>query len=100
MIEALLAGCPVIAHPRGAAPEIVVDGVDGFLASGPGAMADALHRAARLDRVAIQARARLRFSADRMAAEYVSVYRAAGASWARARGSPAATEGGWTTLAQ
>jgi glycosyltransferase involved in cell wall biosynthesis len=100
MIEALLAGCPVIAHPRGAAPEIVVDGADGFLVSGPGAMADALRRAARLDRAAIQARARLRFSADRMAAEYVSVYRAARASWARAGGSPAAAEGGWTTLAQ
>jgi glycosyltransferase involved in cell wall biosynthesis len=95
MIEALLAGCPVIAFPRGAAPEIVEDGETGFLVGDDAEMAEALHRAARLDRAAIQARGRARFSADRMAAEYVAVYRAAGA---RGR-APAAEEGGWTTLA-
>ena len=58
MIEALLAGCPVIATPRGAAPEIVRDGEDGFLVRGVREMASALRRADRLDRRAIQARAR------------------------------------------
>jgi glycosyltransferase involved in cell wall biosynthesis len=79
MIEALLAGCPVIAFPRGAAPEIVEHGVDGFLVGGVEEMADALGRAASLDRAAIQERARARFSADRMAADYAAVYRGAGA---------------------
>jgi glycosyltransferase involved in cell wall biosynthesis len=79
MIEALLAGCPVIAFPRGAAPEIVEDGETGFLVSGAEEMAAALGRAASLDRAAIQDRARERFSAERMAADYVAIYRAAGA---------------------
>ena len=83
MIEALLAGCPVIASPRGAAPEIIRDGEDGFLVRGVREMASALRRADRLDRRAIQARARARFSADRMAADYLSVYRDAVAAHPR-----------------
>ncbi len=102
MIEALLAGCPVIAEPMGAAPELVVDGEDGFLVSGAAEMAGALRRAASLDRRAIQARARARFSAARMAGEYVAVYRRAVAAF-RPRGAVDrardATGDGWTTLA-
>ncbi|ACG74028.1 glycosyl transferase group 1 [Anaeromyxobacter sp. K] len=98
MIEALLAGCPVVAFPLGAAPEIVVDGADGFLVRSAAEMAAALGRAARLDRREIQRRARERFSADRMAADYVAAYRAAAA---RAEPTvPAVGEGGeWTTVA-
>jgi glycosyltransferase involved in cell wall biosynthesis len=102
MIEAALAGCPVVAYPLGAAPEIVEDGRTGFLVGGVRDMAAALHRAERLDRAAIQARARRRFGADRMAAEYLAVYRAAIAARARGRAGAAAAgaEDGWTTLAQ
>jgi glycosyltransferase involved in cell wall biosynthesis len=102
MIEAGLAGCPVIAYPRGAAPEIVEEGRTGFLVRGVGEMATALGRAARLDRRAIQARARERFSAARMAERYLAVYRSALAERARGRvARPAAAgEDGWTTLAQ
>jgi glycosyltransferase involved in cell wall biosynthesis len=96
MIEALLAGCPVISFPRGAAPEIVEEGETGFLVETAAEMAEALHLAARLDRRGIQARARARFSADRMAADYVSVYLDAGA---RGRAAVAPQEDGWTTLA-
>jgi glycosyltransferase involved in cell wall biosynthesis len=97
MIESLLAGCPVVAFPRGAAPEIVEDGVDGYLVDRVEDMARALSDAAALDRVAIQARARRRFSADRMASGYLAVYRAAIAAH---RGPRAAlTGGGWTTAA-
>jgi glycosyltransferase involved in cell wall biosynthesis len=101
MIEALLAGCPVVAERMGAAPEIVDDGETGFLVSGPEEMAEALRRAAGLDRPAIQARARLRFSADRMGAEYVAVYRRAIAAARGDAGAPAGREtgDGWTTLA-
>jgi glycosyltransferase involved in cell wall biosynthesis len=77
LIEAALAGCPVVAHRRGAVPEIVEDGVTGFVVDGVEEMADALRRAASLDRLEIQARARLRFSAVRMAARYEAVYLAA-----------------------
>jgi glycosyltransferase involved in cell wall biosynthesis len=101
MIEAALAGCPVVAYALGAAPEIVEDGKTGFLVRGVREMAAALRRAETLDRAAIQARARRRFSADRMAAEYLSVYRAAIAEHAHRRaGGAAAAEDGWTTLAQ
>jgi glycosyltransferase involved in cell wall biosynthesis len=101
MIEAALAGCPVVANPLGAAPEIVEDGKTGFLVRGVREMAAALRRAATLDRAAIQARARRRFSADRMAAEYLSVYRAAIAERAQPRArEAAAAEEGWTTLAK
>jgi glycosyltransferase involved in cell wall biosynthesis len=93
MIEALLAGCPVIAFPRGAAPEIVEDGVTGFLVGGVREMAAALRRAAVLDRRRIQARARARFGAERMADGYLAVYRAALA------GAPARGDG-WTTQAR
>ncbi len=102
MIEALLAGCPVIAFARGAAPEIIEDGRDGFLVQGVRDMAAALRRAHHLDRPGIQARARERFSSARMAERYLSVYRSALAD--RALGhearQPEAGEDGWTTLAQ
>lgn len=94
MIEALLAGCPVIAFPLGAAPEIVEEGT-GYLVTDAEEMAEALLRAATLDRGAIQARARRRFSAERMAADYLAVYRAAARP---AAASPALAEGEWTTL--
>ena len=93
LVEALLAGCPVVAAPRGAAPEIVEPGADGFLVEGVEETAEALEAAATLDRRAIQARARRRFSAARMAAEYVEIYRAAAG-----RTRSAAAEGVWTTL--
>jgi glycosyltransferase involved in cell wall biosynthesis len=98
MIEAALAGCPVVAFPRGAAPEIVEDGRTGFLVEDVAEMASALRRAARLDRRRIQARARARFSAERMASAYAAVYRSAiehRARLARDRGEGEA----WTTSA-
>jgi glycosyltransferase involved in cell wall biosynthesis len=93
MVEALLAGCPVIAFPRGAAPEIVEDGENGFLVRDATEMAEALRDAAALDRGAIQARARALFSAERMAADYVAIYRAAGV-----RAPAPARDEGWKTL--
>jgi glycosyltransferase involved in cell wall biosynthesis len=102
MIEALLAGCPVIAFPLGAVPEIVEDGVTGFLVRGVREMGAAIRLATGLDRRAIQSRARARFSADRMAERYLAVYRAAIADHIRRRGAAPARAGelGWTTLAQ
>jgi glycosyltransferase involved in cell wall biosynthesis len=102
VIEALLAGCPVIASPRGAVPEIVEDGATGFLVRSVREMAAALRRAARLDRAAIQARARERFSSDVMAERYLEVYRSARAehAWGRRARPPLPGETGWTTLVQ
>ena len=97
MIEAMLAGCPVVAERRGAAPELVEHGQTGFLVSGVEEMADALRRAPGLDRAAIQARARRLFSAQRMAAGYEAVYRRVAEVSVAVDVRAASGEDGWTT---
>jgi glycosyltransferase involved in cell wall biosynthesis len=74
MIEALATGTPVIATPAGSAPEIVDDGVTGFLRSGRLPLAAALLDARQLDRAACRAVAAHRFSTERMVAEHIRVY--------------------------
>jgi glycosyltransferase involved in cell wall biosynthesis len=75
-IESLACGTPVIARRAGALPEILRDGVDGFLADDPQAMAYSINRLDRLDRQAIRASVLERFSAERMTNDYLAVYRA------------------------
>ncbi|OFI38439.1 glycosyl transferase family 1 [Arthrobacter sp. SW1] len=74
MIESLAAGTPVVAAPRGAAPEIVDDGVTGFLRNGTQELALALRAAAGLDRRRCRAAVEQRFSAALMAARYAELY--------------------------
>jgi glycosyltransferase involved in cell wall biosynthesis len=73
-IEALAAGTPVVAFPRGALPEIVEDGRTGFFCDGVADMADALREVGRLDRAACRAAAQERFSLRRMALEHLRLY--------------------------
>jgi glycosyltransferase involved in cell wall biosynthesis len=73
-MEALACGTPVVAYPSGALPEIVQDGVTGFLVRTPAEMADAIHRCARLDRERCHAIARKRFDVARMLGRYFDVY--------------------------
>ncbi len=74
MIEALAAGTPVVATPRGAAPEIVRDGVTGFLREDDAALVHALRAAAGLDRAACRHDCALRFGLDRMVDDHVRLY--------------------------
>lgn len=74
MIEALATGTPVVATPAGSAPEIVDDGVTGYLRRGCVALADALPAAAYLDRAACRAAAAARFATDRMVGEHIKLY--------------------------
>ncbi len=77
MIEAMLCGTPVIAFRRGAAPEIVDEGVTGFLVADVDEMAFALaklDRFDRFDRAGCRCRARARFSAGRMVLAYERLY--------------------------
>jgi glycosyltransferase involved in cell wall biosynthesis len=76
VVEAMACGTPVIAYPRGALPETVEPGVTGFLAEGVESAAVAVPAALRLDRHEVSARARARFSADRMVDDYLRVYKA------------------------
>lgn len=73
-IESLAAGTPVVAFRRGALPEIVVDGLDGFLVDDLDAAERAVRSVALFDRARIRARALARFSVSRMVDGYVALY--------------------------
>jgi glycosyltransferase involved in cell wall biosynthesis len=73
-IESLACGAPILARPAGALPEIVRDGIDGFLANDVEALAAAVERVGELDRRAIRASVIGRFSASRMADGYEAIY--------------------------
>ncbi|QJE72432.1 glycosyltransferase family 4 protein [Aerophototrophica crusticola] len=75
MIEAMATGTPVIAYRRGAAPEVVEDGVTGFVVDSFEEAVAAVGRLDRLDRATIRRRFEERFSAKRMAADYIALYR-------------------------
>lgn len=75
MIEAMACGTPVVAWRQGAAPEVVEDGLTGFLVEDEAQAAQAVERALQLDRAAIRRRCEERFDAGHMAAHYRRIYR-------------------------
>jgi glycosyltransferase involved in cell wall biosynthesis len=76
MIEAMACGTPVISWPRGSVPEVVEDGVTGFVVESKGQAVTAIGRPPHhLDRRRIRERFEKRFTARRMAEEYVDNYR-------------------------
>ena len=75
MIEAMACGTPVIAFNRGSVPEIVEDNVTGFIVEDEAGAVGAVDRLADLSRTRIRQRFEERFTARRMATEYLEVYR-------------------------
>jgi glycosyltransferase involved in cell wall biosynthesis len=75
MIEAMACGTPVIAFRRGSVPEIVENGTSGFIVDTVEQAVDAVHRIPRLDRSRVRATFEQRFTVERMAQEYVEIYR-------------------------
>ncbi len=75
VIEALARGTPVLARRSGALPEIIRDGIDGFLGDDAQQLAFFDGRLDELDRAAIQAAALERFSVGRMVDAYEDLYR-------------------------
>ena len=75
MIEAMACGTPVIAYRSGSVPEVVEDGVTGFIVENEEEAVAAVGRLGRLDRRTIRARFEERFSARRMVREYERQYR-------------------------
>jgi glycosyltransferase involved in cell wall biosynthesis len=75
LIEALACGTPVVAFRRGAVPEVLTDGVTGFIVDGVDEAARAVARVGELSRRACRQVFERRFTADRMARDYVAVYR-------------------------
>ena len=74
MVEALASGTPVIGRPLGAVPEIVADGVTGFLAGSVKAMAAAVGRLPEIDPERCRAEAVARFDPRAMADGYEALY--------------------------
>jgi glycosyltransferase involved in cell wall biosynthesis len=74
MAEALACGTPVVALRRGSAPEVVRDGVTGFLADDEEGLVRALGRLSEIDRARCRAEAEARFSVASMADGYEAVY--------------------------
>lgn len=74
MIEAMMCGTPVVATNLGAVPEIVDEGITGFVVADPSQLPSRFAAASQLDRRQLRERAAARFSARRMAQDYVRIY--------------------------
>jgi glycosyltransferase involved in cell wall biosynthesis len=75
VIESMACGTPVIAFARGSVPEIVEDGVTGFVVHNIEEAVRAVSRLPELDRLEVRRRFEQRFSAARMASDYLEIYR-------------------------
>ena len=75
MIEAMACGTPVIGWRNGAVPEVVEDGVTGFVVDTMEEAVVAVRRLPEIDRATVRARFEARFTADRMVEETLAIYR-------------------------
>ena len=75
MAEALACGTPVIGFPRGSVPEVVRDGVNGFVCGGVSDAVAAVGRIAAISRAAVRRDCEERFSDDVIVDAYVALYR-------------------------
>ena len=75
MIEAMSCGTPVIAFNRGSVPEVVEDGLTGFIVQDEAAAVAAVRRLGQLDRGAVRALFEQKFTARRMAEDCLATYR-------------------------
>jgi glycosyltransferase involved in cell wall biosynthesis len=78
MIESLACGTPVIAYDGGSVAEVMEDGVNGFIVRNQAEAIDAARRVGQIDRAACRRSFDARFTAERMADQYLSLYRALG----------------------
>jgi glycosyltransferase involved in cell wall biosynthesis len=74
MIEAMACGTPVIAYRHGSVPEVIDDGVTGFVVDSEEEAVHAVRRLGEIDRRQVRACFERRFAARRMASEYVALY--------------------------
>lgn len=75
VVEAMACGTPVIASRRGSMPEIIEDGVNGFLVDTADEALAAVERVGELDRRKVRRSVERRFHVDRMADDYIALYR-------------------------
>jgi glycosyltransferase involved in cell wall biosynthesis len=75
MIEAMACGTPVIAFRRGSVPEVIEPGVSGYIVDSVDEGVAAVGRLGGLSRAGCRRAFERRFTADRMARDYVELYR-------------------------
>ena len=75
MIEAMACGTPVIAYDRGSVPEVMEDGVTGFIVQDLHGAGKAVNRVRNLSRSRCRDVFERRFAASRMASDYIDVYK-------------------------
>jgi glycosyltransferase involved in cell wall biosynthesis len=74
MIEAMACGTPVIAYNHGSVPEVIDDGVTGFIVNDEAGALTAIRKVDTLDRTRVRATFDRRFTSRRMAEDYLDVY--------------------------
>jgi glycosyltransferase involved in cell wall biosynthesis len=74
MIEAMACGAPVVAFNRGSIPEIIQNGENGFVVEDVDEMLEAINNLDRIDRQKCRAHVLEKFSAEKMADGYESIY--------------------------
>ncbi|WP_454737902.1 glycosyltransferase family 4 protein [Cupriavidus necator] len=75
MIEAMACGTPVIAFPCGSVQEVIEHGVSGYIVHSIDEAVAAVRHTAALSRTAVRAAFEARFTVERMARDYVCIYR-------------------------
>lgn len=76
VVESMACGTPAIAFERGSMPEIITNGMDGFLVRDIESAVDAVGRIGPIDRAACRRTIENRFTVKRMVENYLEVYRA------------------------
>lgn len=74
MIEAMACGTPVIAYPLGSVPEVVEEGVTGFMVPGLESAVNAVQSLGEIDRRKCRRHFEQHFNAERMANDYLNIY--------------------------
>jgi glycosyltransferase involved in cell wall biosynthesis len=85
MIEALACGTPVIGYQHGSVPEVIVDGVTGFVVKGLQEAVDAVKQTHSISPNRCRQEIEKRFSVERMCKEYVDIYEKLVAGWKSAK---------------
>jgi glycosyltransferase involved in cell wall biosynthesis len=95
MIEAMACGTPVLAFRQGSVPEIVEDGITGYVVNSVEEAIPSIGRVLALDRRRVRRRFEERFTVRRMAQGYLDIYRESdpNSTYLRASNVPATTEG-------
>jgi glycosyltransferase involved in cell wall biosynthesis len=74
MIEAMACGTPIIAYPFGSVPEVMRDGLSGYLVHDLKGAVDAVKKIDKIDRKKVRKHFEQHFTADRMALDYLKIY--------------------------